>query len=70
MVGKLVKLGWFAKHAPRPKGDKWDNAYLVVEDNTMIIATDPANPYPAGNLVIIKDGQLEKILIADVEVVQ
>lgn len=70
MVGKLIKLGWSAKHAPRPKGGKWDNAYLVVEDHTMIIAIDPANPYPAGNIVIMKDGQLEKILIASVEVVQ
>ena len=71
MIGKLVKLGWYPtnKRQPRPIGGKWDKVYLVVEDHSMIIATDPNNQYRAGNIVIMKDGKLEKILIADVEVV-
>jgi hypothetical protein len=69
MVGKLIRLKWFDKDNPRPTEGEWNEAWVVVEDNTMTIATDPKNPYPAGEILVLDDGKLTRLLIADVEVI-
>lgn len=69
MVGKLVRLKWFDKDSPRPTVGEWNEAWIVVEDNTMTIALDPKNPYPAGELLVLDNGKLTRLTFADVEVI-
>ncbi len=69
MVGKLVRLKWCDKDNPRPTRGEWNEAWIVVEDNTMTIAIDPQNPYPAGEILVLDDGKLTRLVFADVEVI-
>ena len=70
-IGKLVRLKWFDKDNPRPTtwGSAWNEAWVVVEDNTMTIAIDPKNPYPAGEIIVLDQYGLSRLLIADIEVI-
>ena len=68
-VGKLVRLGWFRKHAPRPTGGKWDVTWHVIEDFTMTIAIDPENTYSAGEILVLDNGAMIYLLASDIEVI-
>ena len=70
LIGELVRLKWFDKNNPRPTGGEWDETWIVVEDRSIIIATDPENPYPAGEIIVLDPDGVSRLLIADVEVIQ
>ena len=68
-VGDLVRLTWVGNQCERPTGEEWDETWIVIEDRTMIIATNPNNPYLAGQVIVWDNGELVNMLASDLEVI-
>ena len=69
LVGTLVRLKWSCKETPRPDRKKYKEAWLVLEDRTMICAIDPKNEYSFGTIIVLMDGKPRKVNLAELEII-